>query len=121
MSIRRSDGAFFASKMGNGAQSTTPNFRGQRVVSGPQGVRHVAGDNYIDGKARIVAWYTTASYPVMLLVGTSDAALQQAYSRLPRDLGEHAERQPGAAGPRRSRRAAHRAAGRAEAIHPRSP
>ena len=86
VSIRRSDGAFFASKKGNGAQSTTPNFRGQRVVSGPQGVRHVAGDNYIDGKARIVAWYTTASYPVMLLVGTSDAALQQAYQPRYREI-----------------------------------
>ena len=86
VSIRRSDGAFFAAKRGSGIPSNKPVFKGWNIIDGPSGVRHVSADNYADGKARIVAWYTTTSYPIVLLVGTSDAALQAAYQPRHREI-----------------------------------
>jgi diguanylate cyclase (GGDEF)-like protein len=86
VSIRRSDGAFFAAKTGSGFHSKVPNFKGRPVVDGPSGVRQVSADSYADGKARIVAWHTTATYPIILLVGTSDVALLEAYQPRYREL-----------------------------------
>nr|WP_314621817.1 EAL domain-containing protein [uncultured Noviherbaspirillum sp.] len=84
--IRRSDGAFFAAKTANGFHSQTPILKGSPALNGPSGVRQVSGDSYTDGKARIVAWHTAASYPIILFVGTSDAALLEAYQSRYREL-----------------------------------
>jgi diguanylate cyclase (GGDEF)-like protein len=86
VSIRRSDGAFFGAKTGRGFRSQAPNLKGIPVIDRPSGVRHVSADSYADGKVRIVAWHTTATYPIILFVGTADAALLEAYQSRCREL-----------------------------------
>jgi diguanylate cyclase (GGDEF)-like protein len=86
ISVRRSDGAFFGAKTGKGFRSQAPILKGRPAIDGPSGVRHVSADSYADGKVRIVAWHTTATYPIILLVGTTDAALQEAYQSRYREI-----------------------------------
>lgn len=86
VAIRRADGAFFASKMGKIVQSERAIFQGETIIEGSSGVRLVAADRYADGKARIVAWHATPSYPIVSIVGTSTAQLQETYQLRYREL-----------------------------------
>lgn len=86
VSIRRSDGSFFASRTGSEGLSNVPTFKGRPMFDGRSGVKYVAADSYTDGKSRIVAWHTTASYPVVSLVGTSNETLMDAYAPRHREV-----------------------------------
>lgn len=86
VAIRRSDGAFFASKIGKDFRSQEPIFQGATIVDGPSGVRRVPSNRYTDGKARIVAWHAAASYPILSFVGRAESTLMETYEPRYREL-----------------------------------
>lgn len=86
VSIRRSDGAFFASKTGDSLRLPGPLFKGNPFTRGPNGVRIAPAENYADRKARIVAWKTTTSYPIVSVVGVSEEGLLKGYQSRKHEL-----------------------------------
>jgi diguanylate cyclase (GGDEF)-like protein len=79
VSIRSEMGDFFATKTKSGIRTTNPKLIGSPVPDGPQGIEYRTADRYLDGKARIVAWKIVPDYPIMALVGFSEAALLDEY------------------------------------------
>jgi diguanylate cyclase (GGDEF)-like protein len=79
VSIRNTDGDFFVAKTRSGLRIQKPNFRNAGPISEPSGVRSRSADSYTDGKARIVAWHTAQHYPLVGIVGVSEAALLEKY------------------------------------------
>jgi diguanylate cyclase (GGDEF)-like protein len=79
VSIRSDVGDFFATKTKGGVRTKNPKLIGSPVPDGPQGIEYRGAERYFDRKARIVAWKVVLDYPIMALVGFSEAALLEEY------------------------------------------
>ncbi|WP_283445399.1 bifunctional diguanylate cyclase/phosphodiesterase [Noviherbaspirillum suwonense] len=79
ISLRSADGGFLISKTKKGIQSKVPNLLERRPPETPSGMLYRSADQYRDNKARIIAWNTAASYPMMAVVGVGEDSLQAEY------------------------------------------
>lgn len=86
ISIRRSDGAFFVAKTMEGVRSDNPNLRDKPEFASSVGSRFNPGERYVDGKARIVAWHAAKTYPLISVVGLSEANQLATYQSRKREL-----------------------------------
>jgi diguanylate cyclase (GGDEF)-like protein len=82
VSIRNTDGSFVAARSLAGFRVNDPIFRNTAPIRKRAGVTVREAERYTDRKARIVAWNTVQGYPLVAIVGVSEAALQEEY--LPR-------------------------------------
>jgi diguanylate cyclase (GGDEF)-like protein len=79
IAARRSDGAFLASRLGNGKSGSRPAMKGDPVFDKPAGLRLMPGEHFIDGRARFVGWHSARNYPVVALVGLAEDGLLASY------------------------------------------
>jgi diguanylate cyclase (GGDEF)-like protein len=86
VAVRGIEGAFYATKTKSGVRSERPNFIGNFENVEPSGVTYRTADQYLDGKARIVAWRIADHYPMMALVGLSEETLLADFEPRAREL-----------------------------------
>ena len=90
ISARRSDGAFFASRLGEsngeGKRRSRAMLKTDPLFETPTGFEKMPGERFVDGRARFVGWHTTRHHPVVALVGLAEDGLVAAYQPREREL-----------------------------------
>ena len=79
ISLRGADGSFLISKTNKGVQTKIANLIESRSPPAPSGMLYRTANQYRDNKARIIAWNTAASYPIMAVVGVGEGSLLADY------------------------------------------
>ena len=82
--VRRSDGVSLASRAGREMGSSQGTLRSPLTFESDSGVMRVAGEHFIHGQARIVAWQKLTNYPVVALVGLSEDEIFAPYRKTER-------------------------------------
>jgi diguanylate cyclase (GGDEF)-like protein len=83
IAARRSDGAFLASRVGDGKSGNRPLLKDDPVLDKRAGQEMMDGARFIDGRARFLGWHSARNYPVVALAGLAEDGLLAAY--LPRE------------------------------------
>jgi diguanylate cyclase (GGDEF)-like protein len=86
ISLRSAGGGFLISKTKKGIQTKAPNFIEGRPPDAPSGMLFRPAEQYRDNMARIVAWNTAASYPIMAVAGVAEESLEADYAPRSREL-----------------------------------
>ena len=86
IAARRTDGAFLASRFGDGRSGNRPVLKNEPVFEKPTGLLKMRGDGFVDGCTRFLAWHGARNYPVVALVGLSEDGLMAAYMPREREL-----------------------------------
>ena len=83
IAARRADGAFFASRLGDGKSANRPLLKDDPVFDKRAGQELMPGERFVDGRARFIGWHSVRNYPVVAVVGLAEDGLLAAY--LPRE------------------------------------
>ena len=86
IAARRGDGAFFAARLAHGVPATQPMLKTDPVFATHSGLEKMAGERFIDGRARFVGWHSARNYPIVALVGLAEDGLMTAYANREQEL-----------------------------------
>lgn len=85
VTLKKQDGSVLASKRGENIRDIPTIYRRPSVFAEERGVARKPGDEFIDGKPRIVAWNKLKDYPLMSIVNQSEADVFAGYRQIARD------------------------------------
>ena len=86
IAARRRDGAFFAARLADGMPASQPMLKADPVLAAPSGLEKMAGERFVDGRARFIGWHTAGNYPIVALVGLAEDGLMTAYAGREQEL-----------------------------------
>ena len=86
IAARRRDGAFFAARLADGVPASQPMLKADPVFATPSGLEKMAGERFVDGRARFVGWHSARNYPIVALVGLAEDGLMTAYANREQEL-----------------------------------
>jgi diguanylate cyclase (GGDEF)-like protein/PAS domain S-box-containing protein len=79
LSVWDKDGVVLAAKMGERIRSLPTIFRSPPAFESASGVVSMPKEKFVDSQPRIIAWQKLANYPLVSVVGLSDAEVFAAY------------------------------------------
>lgn len=82
LAVLTKDGDFVASKMGYKAREYGELIKGPIVIPSPQGSEIVGAQEFLDQRARIVAWNMLAKYPLVSVVAMGERDVYASYENL---------------------------------------
>ena len=86
IAARRRDGVFFAARSAGSDSGSHPVLKDDPAFDRPTGLALMAGDRFIDGRARYTGWHSVPNYPLVALVGLAEDGLTAAYQPREREL-----------------------------------
>ena len=86
IALRSAEGDFLISKTKKGVQFKVANLLERWAHDAPSGMLYRSAEQYRDKKARIIAWNTAASYPIMVVVGVGEDSLRAEYEPRSREI-----------------------------------
>jgi diguanylate cyclase (GGDEF)-like protein/PAS domain S-box-containing protein len=85
ITVRRSDGQMLATKIGQDDQAARVFFRQPPELPQANGVMIEAGDQFIDGRARLVAWTKLDRYPLIAIAARTEDSVYAVHNEAARN------------------------------------